>query len=732
MTRIATASSLDPVPQGPGGARPPGRRPSLAARCAALSALVLLFVLAFLLGPVACKSKSSSVPDAGQNVPCPPQAAASSGNAATLMSGQEVQNKLCYQGTSNWYVISVPSGSTLLDITAGYSSAANTSVQLDLKVFYKTNSTTLTLLNELVAETGADAGMSTIQTTIHAVQPGDYYIQASDAHNVNFDATNAYSINVDYAVDPDTHEPNDTTAQAKASDSKPGWIEYLGDLDVFKADAKAGDLLTLTISNPLKASAAINYAVTSSSGAALYSNVALPSDTPLSTTVAVTADGTYYVTLSYPMGSIPSHASSSAYTLSFASRTNPDTVNNHTVASAVCPGGGSGPCSMAFSGSDVKLPTVSSYITVPGQRDFYRIDVASGAAAVLGVKLTSSSTTVKYAVDLLTEDPKSPCSVDTDCAAMNEKCNYTIDKMGVAVTTDCELSHACLPPANYRFCSGGGSCSLCQGAGLCAAGDGVCLVPQFLSAFSPNGMKLGGPNVSTAQPLFTNGTYYVNVHDASYSGVDLDHPYTLTLEIAPEPDANDQSTNPSARNNFYEPYPSNMIDQSPNKPLAVPIPTDGTQITGWLSYATDNDWYSFQHPCPGMNCALDFEWNQPGPSPVQVAFFVVNEDLSEHESFAYEGDPKKLSMPVHGSFNNQTCAQCSFASVTEGDGGPYTYYLRVAAVDQTTYDYTSGGKYTFSVTKGADGCPAACSMATSPATCRCYCASTMSCPSPKF
>jgi hypothetical protein len=733
LTRIATASSPDSSRSNLGGTR--RRRPSWGARCAAL----LLLSLPFASWTQACKSGGgSNATDGGSNVPCPPQAASSSGSAAELTDSKSVENKLCYEGTSNWYYISVPAGSTLLDVKAGYPSAADTSVQLDIKVYYKTNATTLTQLANLVASSGGtDAGGSTeIETTVHAVQPGDYYIQASDAHNVNFDMTNAYSIEVDYAADPDTHEPNDTIADAKPSDSKPGWLAYLGDLDIFKATATAGDLLTLTISNPLTAKATINYAITDASGTMLYSNVAPPASKALSTSLSVPAAGTYYVTLSYPMGAIPSHDPSSEYTLSFGSRSNPDTTDNHTAATAVCPGGGTGPCSMAFSGSDIKLPKVSSYITVPGQSDFYRVDVASGAALVLGVNLTSAaSTPVKYAVDLLTEDPGSSCSVDSDCVAMNAKCNYSIDMMGVAVTTDCELSHACLPPDNYKFCSGGSKCSLCQGAGICSP-DKVCLVPQFLSDFSPSGMKIGGPTVNTAQPLFTNGTYYVSVHDDSYSNVDLDNPYTLALELAPELDANDQSPNPNSRNNFYEPYPNNMLDQAPNQALAVDITSDltsGTPVTGWISYATDNDWYKFQHPCPGMNCALDFEWIQPGPSNVQVAFFMINEDLTQHEAFAYDGDPKKLTMPMPGSFDNQDCYHCSFASATEGDGGPYTYYLRVAAVDQSTYDYTTGGQYSVTVTKGDPGCPTACSHATSPATCRCWCpAPVNACPAPKF
>jgi hypothetical protein len=119
---------------------------------------------------------------------------------------------------------------------------------------------------------------------------------------------------------------------------------------------------------------------------------------------------------------------------------------------------------------------------------------------------------------------------------------------------------------------------------------------------------------------------------------------------------------------------------------------------------------------------------------VQVAFYMLDNDLSLHESFAYTGGATtSLKMPVSSSFDNQSCSQCSFASADYGgpDGSPpYIYFLRVAAVGEKTWDYSSGGKYSFSVTKGADGCPASCSQGTM--GCGCYCADMMACPSPGF
>jgi hypothetical protein len=468
----------------------------------------------------------------------------------------------------------------------------------------------------------------------------------------------------------------------------------------------------------------------------LAAGVAPPQTSPSTYAVTVSASGTYYVTLNYPTGTTPTRASSAAYDVTFGAMTNPDVLNNHSLATAICPGGGSGPCSMAYSGSAVTLPSETSYLSVPGQNDYYRVDVTSGAPLVLEADITSSPTTmVDYAVDLLTAEPNSPCTADTDCVALNESCQKN---------TDCELSHACLQSGNYTFCPNGGvsgpACQLCAGAGVCipqSNGGGLCAIPQYVSSFSPSGQSVGGPTVTTAQPLFSSGAYFIRVHDAHDVNVDTMNPYTLTLKMVPEPDPYDQSPVAAHRNNFYDPYPSSTSDETPNKARAVDITSDlmsGTPVTGYISYQADDDWFTFQHPCPGENCALTFTWIQPGPSPVQVAFYMLDSDAQTvNLSFAYEGTPTTLTMPITSTFNNQDCTKCSvaLASATNGDGGPpYMYYLRIADVTQTHFDYSSGGKYSVSVVKSAEGCPAACSEG--PNGCGCYCKEAGMCPNPMF
>ncbi len=693
---------------------------SVRAAWSALCATLLVGVAG--TGLAACKTqRGGASPDAAGAPPvdCSANVSGGSGDAVAITSGQTYEGLICYEGRSNWYRLAVPAGSTLLDVSAGYPSGVVTPVHLDVKVFAKTSDTSLTQLQELRAPPQFDAGVSSIHTTVLVPGTGDYYIQAADAQGTGFDPANAYALTVAFATDPDSHEPNDSPATAKATDSSPGYLAYLGDVDVFSVSvANVTDLLTLTLGNPATAPAPIRYQITASGGAILAEGSAPPFATPLSTVLPSTGAGTYYLSLSSPAGTAPDRNVADGYSVSFGTTPNPDTTTHHTIAAATCPGGGSGPCTMAYSGTAVTLPPQTGYIAVPGQRDFYRVDVTSGAALVLQMDLTSSSTTVKYAVDLLTPDPTSPCQVDGDCAALHQPCTKD---------TDCELSHACLPAGQHKFCpTSGVSCTLCEGAGLCiptGPSGGVCAMSQYLSAYVRGGKPTGASVVSAAQPLFTSGAHYVAVHDAQYTGYDDSNPYTLRLELVPEPDPNDRSTTPAARNNFYDPYPTATSDRTPDKLRAVPLTAAQLQagVTGYISYQTDEDWYSFASPCDpatgSTNCGIDFQWTQPA-STVKVAFFVLDENtLLPQESFAYSG-PVPPAAPIVGSFDNSTCSSCSFGTVGK------KYYMQVTDIHERSWDYATSGQYTFKVSSVTAGCPRACNGGVGACVSQCVSANT--------
>jgi hypothetical protein len=254
--------------------------------------------------------------------------------------------------------------------------------------------------------------------------------------------------------------------------------------------------------------------------------------------------------------------------------------------------------------------------------------------------------------------------------------------------------------------------------------SGTCAFSQFLSDYTPGQAPTGGSTVSTAQPLFTAGTYYISVHDAQNTNYDDSNPYTLTLRMVPEPDPYDQATSAAGRNNFYNPYPTASTDRSPNKARAVALSTAqlSAGVTGYISYQTDEDWFSFASPCDSdagdTTCGINFQWTQPA-SNVKVAFFVLDPtSLQPRESFAYTGTVPPAAA-VTCDMDNSDCSSCSFGEVGQA------YYMQITDIHEKAWDYSSSGQYSFTLTGVTAGCPSVCTN--SGGTCLSQCAAFNTC-----
>jgi hypothetical protein len=261
----------------------------------------------------------------------------------------------------------------------------------------------------------------------------------------------------------------------------------------------------------------------------------------------------------------------------------------------------------------------------------------------------------------------------------------------------------------------------------------VCAAPQFAAHDVDGGMVLdtdGNNTVRTAQPLFGPGPYYVVVHDFQDGRYAPGQSYALDLRLSPEPDPNDASPDPAKRNNFYDPYPQRMSDLEPNRTRAIDVTSTlmmGGTVKGIISYAADSDWYSFLHPCPMMDCGLQFEWVQPGPSPTRIAFIVWKQDLQTmQESWTYTGatPTTQLSGPVTDVFGDGDCHECCLASHKDS-AADYRYYLQVRDVGADDWDTSAGGTYELRLKTVTPGCPAACSEGNE---CGCYCKALNMCP----
>ena len=500
---------------------------------------------------------------------------------------------------------------------------------------------------------------------------------------------------------------------------------------------KDSALVEMKLVNPAASRMVLHFRQQDALGNAVAEGDAPPSDVALDTLRVAPAPGDYFFDFSSATGSPADRRPEGGYTIALGTRPELDpndqgTRNDHG-ATATCLGGGGngGTCGGGFAGMPVSF-SQKGQVGSLGDRDFFRLDVASGAPAVLDVTVRMPATKIRPALDLLVPHPGSPCKSDTDCAAINVGCKSDLD---------CELSHSCLPTNSYPFCPNGAPCRMCAGAGACVpldkpGGKTVCAAPQYL-VHASDGMVVdqsGMSTLHTAQPLLSTGPYYLVVHDFGDARFDYGNNYQLDARVVPEPDPADQPAAAAQRNNFYNPYPMDGDDLSSSRARARDISDDlmaGRFAGGFISYQSDEDWFSFRHPCPNLDCGLVFEWTQPGPSPVHIAMLVRRDDLKIHESWTYVGNQPTSSLagPLTLTFGEGDCHECSFASAKYGANK--IYYLQVRAVGSKSWDFRGGGAYRFRLKTISPGCPLNCSEFLDNKgipICGCFCAALNTCP----
>lgn len=654
----------------------------------------------------------------------------SSPAAPIAIGAMPATGQVCPRGDEDWYAIDVPQGADLIDLGAGYPDAA-TRVSVSAQLFQADGKTPVSNGQLVDGRVGVRKGL--LSTTLRVPQPGRYLLLVRDAANTESDAVNSYVIRATTAKDPDTHEPNDTIATAKSPDGQPGWFASRGDVDQFKVTIPQGStLLAMKLLNPAAAKAVLHYRVLSSVGNLVGEGDAPPSDQLIDAVRVMPSQGDFTVALSAAGDAPPDRRPEAAYTIDLAPLAeldpNDQGVRNDDGATAICLGGNDGNgCGMDYAGTPQRFAG-QGQIGSLGDRDVFRFDVASGVPALVEIEARIGKSPVQLAVDVVVPHAGSTCTADSDCVAINQTCK---------ADSDCELSHACLPAAAYHFCPNGAPCRLCAGATACLpldarGGKQVCGVPQYL-VHDDDGMmtEQGGANViRTAQPLLQTGPVYVVVHDFQDDAFDRSQGYTLDVRTLVEPDPWDQPPTAAARNNFYDPYPAANDSLAPSAARAKDITDDlmaGKATTGLISYSSDEDWFFFKHPCPKLDCGLVFEWTQPGPSPVKVAFLMRRDDLSIHESWTYTGNvqPPALAGPVTSTFGEGDCHECSFASRTYAGKG---YYLQVRAVGSKAWDSSAGGAYRFRLKSTTPGCPIQCGELPDVTMCGCFCRALNKCP----
>jgi hypothetical protein len=628
----------------------------------------------------------------------------------------QVTGQICPVSDLDYYAITVPTGSNLVTVSAGYGTTM-TAVQLVVQLLTPDG---MTRIDDL-ADTVPDDHLSQLDTTFRVPAPGNYLLLLRDFNNANVDLRHDYSLTASVASDPDTHEPNDTIATAKPADAQPGWFSYHGDVDYFSVTTtSAQPLIQFKLNVPAGSPIAAVYRLLDGQGNPVASGT-VPPGGPLDSLRRVPAVGTYYVELRGDPTKPPSYAAGAGYTIELRPLAESDPSEppgrNDTAATASCLSG-SGTCG-SYTGTSLQFPAKVGRIAESADYDIYRFNVSASVtqAAVVQIAATMNVVTpLALAADLLVPDESTSCTQDTECFGLG-LCQKD---------PDCEeTSHYCIsmPVAS---CPNGQPCKRCAGANLCipgATGATRCGYWQDLEHIDSNApLQNGVSRVATAQPLFKPGPYYVAVHSYQDVNYDYSHDYTLTVSVDPEPDAADASETPSDRDNIYSPY------ATPDYPLIVSRAKDissqiasGTPVSGHISYQHDEDWYIFSAPptcTQGSNCGFQFEYTQPGPANIRLGIYMYGSDGSGFGSWGYTGatDPLMLTSSVtdiqgDGTTADPTdCRECTLSRAPDWTSAtPPQYYLRVVDLSQSgRWDVNPSHGYSFRLIQASVGCPATC------------------------
>ena len=242
---------------------------------------------------------------------------------------------------------------------------------------------------------------------------------------------------------------------------------------------------------------------------------------------------------------------------------------------------------------------------------------------------------------------------------------------------------------------------------ICDARDGdLCRAYRFV--------RDGGEaaaDLITAHVAETNGTYYVKVGDQQDNEFDPGTAYTVTIDLPPEPDANEDYAL-GGRDTAVVVAPSSTVGAT----LQVPW------VEGYVSHAGDEDWYQLDLPgSQSLDPAQNGDWlvtlalQMPAPTPVELQAFFYGPEGSARESYQGYGkrcrepsptDPMNCQFPdADNGFDvtfGESTGECFVVFREVTSAGPH--YFRITDLDRDDFDVAATGRYRFRVTIDA-GCP---------------------------
>lgn len=610
-----------------------------------------------------------------------------------------VEGFLCPVGDLDTFRVTLPPEATLLEVGASIDSIVSP-VQATWTVYADDGVTPLAGPD---ADEAALAGVPL--TLVHDVS-GTVQVQVRDRSNDAEDFRHPYTLTVRALEDLDLNEPNgDPDLAAPLVDEVTGYVSSRGDLDWYTFEAPANSAATLRLR-----SATANYepriSVHAPDGTVIRdeanpAGTVLATDLPL--TVALEGAGTWRVLvrdddeLDFDVDT--------PYTLALALGDDPDDnePNDHpAVATSLL----TATCGGAWS----PLEQEDGYLATSGDVDWYALDLSSCARGIVEAQVQFAAGTLpadfEAELRLLRAHDNSVCSLDQDCVSLAQRCTTDVDCATV-----------------------GNSCGLdgyCEGAGVCLPSQRC--GANLLIERADTGVA---GQVALSAPLFDPGPVWLGVSDHRGDAHSPDVSYQITARVRQDPDEHEPNNlytagpPTSSQSNLHDDHAialavHNCVDPPPadtgsTGDTAAPAEpkvccTDVPWTEGVIAYDYDQDWFYYEHPCPGEDCMVRLHVEVDG-GPVDTLVQVWRRSALWFDGITGVtdlGDQGPIDVAYGGLEPTDEC----FYAYQGHSGNPYRYHVSLRdtlyAGSQSptggTWDSSPDQRYRLCVEKVANGC----------------------------
>jgi hypothetical protein len=680
----------------------------------AIAGVSLVTLLLGLL--IGCNDDAKQTMDGGtdteESTPCPWDEDDELSQAAPLSANTPTTGFLCPRGDQDWYSLTIPAGKDLIKVNLSIDSELVSPINPTYAVW---DSKGTEVVGAPSASEAAEVSIPLLVT--HGLAPNQYLLVVRDRGNDSEDVRHPYELTVAFETDPDSMETNnskDTATSLTTGNAAKAYISYRGDEDWYKIESEAMGLLELSLDMPAS-EVSPSYRIIDPAGNELVTDqsTAKKGDpTGLDYLQSLTAAGEYLVVIK-DNDNLDSD-DGTPYTLTLSVQADPDSNEPNDK-----PDEATGLTELSCGQEWSEWQSLEGYISSSGDIDWYKIDLTGCSRGIIEAEVNfkgknSLPDNLQAAIRLVREKPGQNCSVDQDCASLTLKCE-----------TDLDCS------ANGNTCLADGHCA---GAGVCLPTD---LCGATICALAAKETVEVNPERGTAllsAPLFNAKTVYLAVEDYHGDAQSISNAYTFRVRTLRDPDSHERSESytagppqadddPAAHTSFAK--ETTIYDCRPDAPGGPTCCGADTWTTGYLSYAFDQDWFKYSHPCPGNDCMVRINY-EFGEGPIDYHMQVYQSDQLWFDT-VLDIVEKDVQAATSGHFGGlEASDDCFYAyddhvgPAASPDAGvepePFWYYLMIrdtvfVSEDQEedgTWDWNSDQQYRICVETIASGCQEPC------------------------